>query len=101
MKNYIYTTKDSDGIYGMLAMSAHKHFMAEQIKAFYKKVGQYVPVEWVIIGEYDTLNGVLVPYEKPEIFDYEKQLSDDLKNDTSDSIETSSIAREIEELKNE
>ena len=98
MKYYVYTTKDEDGIYGMLAMSSHKHFMAEQIKSFFEKVGKYKPVEWVIIGEYESKTGKIEPYAVEEKFDYQAQL--DADSITAEpmpvGVDTSDLAKEIE-----
>ena len=98
MKYYVYTTKDEDGIYGMLAMSSHKHFMAEQIRDFFQKVGKYKPVDWVILGEYESKTGKIEPYGEEVKFDFQAQLDADSIKDVPSSVgvETSDIAREIE-----
>ena len=95
MKKYIYTMKDGDGIYGELNTCAHKHFIAENIQTFTKKVGQYIPVEWFIVGEYESTKGEFKFYDEPELFDYEKQLAEDLAKDSSDGIETKGLVQDI------
>lgn len=97
MKTFIYGMRDSDNMCGMVCQSSHKHFIAEQIEQFYKKVGQYQPVTWLIYGEMETVGGKITIYDEPEVFDYEKQLSEDLAHSSvNNGVDTSTIAQEIE-----
>lgn len=95
MKMIMYTMKNGDGVCGLPYCSSTLYHVAKSIQTFYKKVGEYEPLTWWIIGEFDMDKCVLNPCE-PYLFDWEKELADvEIKVDT-DCLETSELAKEAE-----
>lgn len=94
MKMIMYTMVDSDGLCGLPFCASSEYYVAKAIQGFYKKVGEYQPVTWKILGSYDMDTMKLESDIRD--FDWNKVLSEkEIKVDT-DALETSSLAREAE-----
>lgn len=94
-KMIMYTMKNSDGLCGLPYCASSEYAIAKSIQKFYKDVGEYEPLTWWILGDFDMDTCRLIPCE-PHFFDWEKVLSDKEIKVASDAIETSSLAKEIE-----
>lgn len=95
LKMIMYTMKNSDGICGLPYCAASEYAVAKSIQKFYKDVGEYEPLTWWILGEFDMDECKLIS-SNPVQFDWEKVLSDKEIKIATEALETSSLAKEIE-----
>lgn len=95
MKMVMYTNKNADGLCGLPYCASTEYYVAKSIQTFYQKVGKYEPLSWWILGEYDMDSCKLTPCE-PRLFDWEKCISDTEISVSTEALETSSLAKEVE-----
>lgn len=95
LKMIMYTMKNSDGVCGLPYCASSEYAIAKSIQKFYKDVGEYEPLTWWILGEFDMEECKLISLT-PSIFDWEKVLSEKEIKVASEALETSSLAKETE-----